>query len=496
MTFRRRVVLYSGLAVAVAVAAISVITYLLVRGELRDRVDEELVHDATETFKFPIIGSGEGAHLQSGGPSTDRGHVGVQTVRDGTATPAVSERPKLFLPSGPLGGKSVYAQLVNSNGQITLPTGPRTDLGSVGAAMKVAAGEREPFYSEIETSGLHLRIYTAQLDKGQAIEIARPLDEVDSNLSQLALILALACVGGIILGGGLGYIVSRAAVAPVEKLRRAAEQVASTRDLSRRIEAGGQDELAALARSFNQMLEALDGSLGAQRQLVADASHELRTPLASIRTNIEVLAHADLISDHEREALLTDVVEQLEELTGLIGDLIDLARDAENEHEAAYVFRLDLLAAELADRTRMRNPSVTVLTELEPSAVRAVEARVERAVSNLLDNAVKWSPPDGEIELRVAPGELSVRDNGPGIAPGDLPHVFDRFYRSPHARGLPGSGLGLAIVRQVAETAGGSVSAENAADGGAVLTLRLPAAQVPEPVAAPTRTSAGIPTRL
>jgi two-component system sensor histidine kinase MprB len=495
MSFRVRVAALSALAAAIAVASVSVITYVLVRGELRDRVDEELVHDATETFKFPIIGSDSGQHLQSGGPSTDRGHVGVQTVRDGTAPPAVSERPKLLLPPGPLGGKSVYAQLVDSNGQITLPRGPRTDLGDVDAAAKVAAGDRAPFYTEMETSGLHLRVYTAQLGKGQAIEIARPLDEVDSNLSQLALILALACVGGIILGGGLGYLVSRAAVAPVEKLRRAAEQVATTRDLSRRIETGGQDELAALARSFNQMLEALDESLGAQRQLVADASHELRTPIASIRTNIEVLAHHDLVDEHEREAMLADVVEQLEELTGLIGDLIDLARDAENEHESATVFRLDHLAAEISDRIRVRNPSVTVVTELRPCSVRAVEARVERAISNLLDNAVKWSPPDGEIEVRVSACELSVRDHGPGISPGDLPHVFDRFYRSPHARGLPGSGLGLAIVRQVAEASGGSVSADNARGGGALLTMRLPTA-VGERVEVPGSTSSAIPTRL
>jgi two-component system sensor histidine kinase MprB len=495
MSFRFRVAALSALAAAVAVAAVSVVTYVLVRGELRDRVDEELVHDATETFKFPIIGSASGSHLQSGGPSTDRGHVGVQTVRDGTAPPAVSEHPKLLLPNGPLGGESVYAQLVYPDGQVTLPTGPHTDLGSVAAATNVAAGDREPFYSELETAGLHLRIYTAQLTKGQAIEIARPLDEVDSNLSQLALILALACVGGILVGGGLGYLVSRAAVAPVEKLRRAAEQVATTRDLSRRIETSGQDELAALARSFNQMLEALDDSLGAQRQLVADASHELRTPIASIRTNIEVLAHQDLIDEHEREAMLTDVVEQLEELTGLIGDLIDLARDAENEHESATAFRLDHLAADVTNRVRVRNPSVTVIAKLEPCSVRAVEARVERAMSNLLDNAVKWSPPDGEIEVRVSACALSVRDHGPGISPADLPHVFDRFYRSPHARGLPGSGLGLAIVRQVAEAAGGSVTAGNAPSGGAVLTMRLPTA-VGEPVEVPGQTSSRIPTRF
>ena len=280
--------------------------------------------------------------------------------------------------------------------------------------------------------------------------------------------------GGIGLAGALGYLVSRAAVAPVERLRRAAEQVATTRDLSRRIEAAGSDELAALARSFNLMLNALESSLDAQRQLVADASHELRTPLASLRTNIEVLSRSDLIGDGERRALLVDVIDQLEELTELVGDLVELARDAEHEQEPAELVRLDLVVADAIERRRLTAGGVEFELDSEPSPVLAVERRLERAVSNLLDNAVKWSPPGGRVEVRVADGELSVRDHGPGIAPEDLPHIFDRFYRSAAARGLPGSGLGLAIVRQVAETQGGSVSVANADGGGAVFMLRLP----------------------
>ena len=260
--------------------------------------------------------------------------------------------------------------------------------------------------------------------------------------------------------------------------------MATTRDLSRRIDAGGTDELAALARSFNLMLSALQSSLDAQRQLVADASHELRTPLASLRTNIEVLSRSEEISITDRRALLVDVIDQLEELTGLVGDLVELARDVEHEQEPAELVRLDLVVADAIERRRTTAGDVSFELDTEPSPVRAVERRLERAVANLLDNAVKWSPPGGVIEVRVADGELSVRDHGVGIADEDLPHIFDRFYRSAAARGLPGSGLGLAIVRHVAETQGGSVSARNADGDGAVFILRLPAVAAAATVAA------------
>ena len=215
------------------------------------------------------------------------------------------------------------------------------------------------------------------------------------------MIFAVVSLGGIALAGVLGWFVSRAAVAPVERLRRAAEQVATTRDLSRRIETTGNDELTALAGSFNQMLNALESSLNAQRQLVADASHELRTPLASLRTNIEVLTHADLIDEEERRALLADVVSQLEELTALVVDLVDLARESEPEHEPPTVIRFDLVVANAIDRARSHAATASFELDASPTSVRAVEGRIERAVSNLLDNAVKWSPPGGRIEVRV-----------------------------------------------------------------------------------------------
>ena len=479
MTFRRRLILLSGVAVAIAVATVSVLTYILVRDELRGRVDDELKADVSETFAGPLNSLSDPPRVAVGRLNTDRGHPALAPAESSAAR-------RLFLPSGPLGGRSIYAQLVDSDGQVIRPRGPRTHIGSIEAAREVAAGERDPFFSEVEVEGAQLRVYTAPIERGQAIQVARTLDEVDQALGDLALILAIVSLGGIAFAGALGYFVSRAAISPVERLRQAAEQVATTRDFSRRIRASGEsDELSGLAESFNQMLVALEGSLDAQRQLVADASHELRTPLASLRTNIDVLKHADLLSADERASLLGDVDNQLEELTMLVGDLVDLARDAEHEHEPPSLLRFDLVAADAVERARARMPTVSVELDLAPSWVCAVERRLERAISNLIDNAVKWSPPGAAVEVRVCDGELSVRDHGPGIGAADLPHVFDRFYRSATARGLPGSGLGLAIVRQVAEQHGGSVSAANAPGGGALLVLRLPPVAAPAPTPVP-----------
>ena len=210
------------------------------------------------------------------------------------------------------------------------------------------------------------------------------------------------------------------------------------------------------------MLGALEESDRAQRQLVADASHELRTPLTSLRTNIEVLASDRQLPPGERERLLSDVVEQLGEMTTLISELIELARGEQHRVEPEDV-RLDLVAAGAVERTRRNRPGVEFRTDLARVA-RSTESpeTLDRALGNLLDNAAKWSPPGGEVEVSVRDGEVTVRDHGPGIDEEDLPYVFDRFYRAPSARGLPGSGLGLAIVRQVAQAHGGTVVAERA----------------------------------
>jgi two-component system sensor histidine kinase MprB len=230
-------------------------------------------------------------------------------------------------------------------------------------------------------------------------------------------------------------------------------------------------------------MRALDDSVHAQRQLVADASHELRTPVTSLRTNIEILQQADDMDAHERRRLLSDVVEQIDELTGLMNDLIELSR-GEERHAAAEDVRLDVLVGEVVERARRHAPAATFATELAPTVVVGVPARLERAVTNLIDNAAKYSPPEEPVEIALHGEELTVRDHGPGISAEDLPHVFDRFYRGAEARGRPGSGLGLAIVRQVAEQHRGSVAAESPPGGGTLMRLTLPGAEPLAPDAA------------
>jgi two-component system, OmpR family, sensor histidine kinase MprB len=322
--------------------------------------------------------------------------------------------------------------------------------------------------------GDHLRVLTAPMGSGRAIQVARSLEEVDGTLHTLLLVLGLVSLGGVAVAAFLGWAISRTAMAPLAELTETTEHVARTSDLHHRIEVNGsRDELARLAGSFNAMLAELDRSVTAQRRLVADASHELRTPLTSLRTNIEVLAAKNGLAPDERNRLLADVVAQLGELGVLVGNLVDLAREEEPDVGAGEL-RLDELVAEAVERARRNAPGRRFTLVSEPCEVQGVADRLERAVGNLLDNAAKWSPADGEIEVSVRDGEISVRDHGPGIDADDLPHVFERFYRAPNARSMPGSGLGLAIVSQVAESHGGSVEAGAAPGGGALVTLSLP----------------------
>jgi len=322
-------------------------------------------------------------------------------------------------------------------------------------------------------------VLTVPVADGVAVQLVRPLDEVDHNLRRLSFVLAVVMIGGIAVAGGLGWVVARAALGPVEQLTDAAEHIALTRDPSERIEVTDTDELGRLGTSFNAMLEALDQSLRQQRQLVADASHELRTPLTSLRTNIEVLARAAGLEPAEREKLLGDVVGQIDELTGLVANLVDLARGDEQEQLRENV-RLDEIVGGAVGAARRNFPGLTFETSFSESTVNAAPQRIERAVANLLDNAGKWSPPGGIIAVSVTGGEVTVRDQGPGIDPEDLPKIFDRFYRAPAARGLPGSGLGLSIVREIARAHGGTVTADQAPDGGTIFRFTIPEVEAPE----------------
>jgi two-component system sensor histidine kinase MprB len=313
-----------------------------------------------------------------------------------------------------------------------------------------------------------------------AVQLARPLNGTDHILANLRLILFLLFLGGIALAAALGRLAARRVLAPLSEVAQTATYIGETDDLSRRITVRADDEVGQLATRFNTMLEhlegsraALDESVRAQRQLVADASHELRTPVTSLRTNIEVLLAGGTISEEDRRRLLTDVVEQSEELSALVSDLIDLARGDEPQGDTEDV-RLDRVVEESLARARRNAPSLRFETHLEPVILEGVAERLERAVNNLLDNAARHSPPRGTVEVGVDSAGVHVRDHGSGIDEEDLPHVFDRFYRGANVRGQQGSGLGLSIVRQVTEQHGGSVSAANAPDGGAVFTMHLP----------------------
>jgi two-component system sensor histidine kinase MprB len=238
------------------------------------------------------------------------------------------------------------------------------------------------------------------------------------------------------------------------------------------MEVVGDDELARLARSYNATLDALESSAAAQRHLVADASHELRTPIASLRANIQTLGEADRLPPEERERMRADIVGELDELTQLVGDVVELARGGKPGPAQDDVW-LDQVVTAVAGREARRAPAGVELDTslLEPTLIRGEPERMARAVTNLVGNAVKWSPPGSRVEIGLADGVLSVRDHGPGFDEADLPHVFERFYRSAAARGTSGSGLGLAIVAQAAEAHGGFAEAANADGGGALLRV-------------------------
>jgi two-component system sensor histidine kinase MprB len=443
-SFRQRLILLSAAAVAAAVVASSGIVFFVVRGELRGEVDDRLRELA--------------------------GRVSVASVIDAFYQ---QEQGVIILPRDPIGAQAGYAQVVQRDGTVVQPRGRQLDVPISPRTLEVAAGTRSAFFNDATIRGTHVRIFTKRVARGVAVQAVRPLEEVDRTLRRIGIALLIISLGGIALAVWLGRLVARTALRPVADLTAAAEHVARTRDLGRRMGTAGSDELSRLGRSFNTMLEALEESQRTQRQLVSDASHELRTPLTSLRTNIEVLADANSLPPEDRRRLLRDVVSQLDELTTLVTDLVDLARGDEPELEIEDV-RLDVLVAEAVERARAHAGDKQFLLEIEPCLVRGVPARLDRAVRNLLDNAAKWSPPGGSIEVRVRDGEVSVRDHGSGIDASDLPFIFDRFYRSESARGLPGSGLGLAIVRQVAESHGGTVTAESPPDGGARLRLTLP----------------------
>jgi two-component system sensor histidine kinase MprB len=501
----------SAAAVAIAVVLASMLTYLLASHQLRGQVDAQLrTRSADLRFIANAVSPGlsrrderyiqqmlahSGRHKLLAGNTKAGSPLGLLLTPPPSGSPG-SRRPgsgsalsgaAIALRGNPFGNLSPhpdevrgYQQLINSSGKVLLNSSPNLTLPVDAAARRLAAKGGKPFFRDAHVSGIHLRILTEALQPGYAAQLAQPLTSVDNLLARLRLILALLDVGGIALAALLGRLVSGAAVAPLRRLTQSIEHVTRTQDLSKRIQPGGEDEIGRLAESFNAMLDALqssmsalDASVHAQRQLVADASHELRTPVTSLRTNIEILKQERDMSVEERQRMLDDVVEQIEELTLLMNDLIELSY-GEQPRGGTEDVRLDIIVEEAVDRARRHSPDTPFHVELDPLVLTGTPARLGRAVNNLIDNAVNYSPTGSPVEIALHDEELTVRDHGVGISSADLPHVFDRFYRGVEARGRPGSGLGLAIVRQVAEQHGGSVSAQPAVGGGTLMRLRLP----------------------
>jgi two-component system sensor histidine kinase MprB len=448
MSIRARLALGTAAAMAVVVLLASALVYVAVRDQLRGQVDDQL-RERAEAVGPALTGR---PPPRAGGP-VDAGRI----------------------PTAPPGRAGGLVQVVRADDAPGDGAPGRPTLPVDEAVLEVAAGAREGFLRDASYDGAGVRVLTAPLGPGHALQVALPLEDVEDTLGRLRWLLALVGVVGIGLAGLLAAAVARAGLAPVRRLDRTAEEVAHTGDLGRRIDVAGNDEVARLARTFNEMLSALEASQESQRRLVMDASHELRTPLTALRTNIEVLADGDGLETEARRRLLGDVTAQIEDLSRLVADVVSLARGAEAAEERDDL-RLDDLVRRCVDRARLHSAGLVFVLDARPTVVAGAAGQLERAVGNLLDNAAKWSPPGGTVEVSVRDGAVTVRDHGPGIDAQDLPHVFDRFYRAPAARRMPGSGLGLAIVRQAAEAHGGDVAAAAAPGGGALLTLRLPVA--------------------
>jgi two-component system sensor histidine kinase MprB len=445
MSFRLRVTLLAAGAVAIAVVGAAVLMFVVLEQQLLAQVDKSL--------------GGAAATAQAQGPrGNDRG--GRPPFGDPGQT--VSGRGDVFAQSIDASGRVIRADYAQPVPALVLPI-----------AKEVAATQQKDGATfETTISGTHYRVLVVPIGGTSALELTYRMTDINAVLDETRTRLIFLALGGVLLAAALGTVVARAALAPVERLTSVVEEVARTRDLSRRVAAGGNDELSRLAASFNEMLGALEVSLRQQRQLVADASHELRTPLTSLRTNLELLARGHPADESERHVVLTDLVTQMERLSTLVADLIDLARDEEAALPVEDL-RLDEVVADALAGVRGRYPSVTFALSSEPTSIQGVRSRISRAVTNLLDNAGKWSPQGGTVEVSVGAGEVSVVDHGPGIPPEDAAHVFDRFWRASSARHLPGSGLGLSIVKDVAEKHGGSVTLESAPGGGARFRLRL-----------------------
>jgi two-component system, OmpR family, sensor histidine kinase MprB len=456
VTLRRRLTLLAAISVAVAIVVAAVASYVAVRTELRDQVDDSLRETVTRFEQRVSAGAPPSLDQLQSLPAPPPGAIAIT--------------------GGPENG--AFIQLIDPSGQTQqLPGGPTIPVSS--ADREIAASGQGESLTDATVNDRHLRVLTVPVADQGAVQIGRSLEGVDDVLANLRVILVIVCLAGVGAAALIARLLALRVLAPVRDLTETADHVAATDDLSRRIEVDREDEIGRLATRFNAMLDAIESSqeslthsLTAQSQLVADASHELRTPIASLRTDVESLIEHPELPEGERARRLDAVSERIEELTALVNDVIELARGDQPAGEAEDV-RLDEVVAESVARLRRLAPERPVEASLEQSVIEGRPDRIARAVNNLLDNANKYSPAGRPIQVVVADGEVIVRDHGPGLAPDELEHAFDRFWRGAGSRETAGSGLGLAIVRQVAEAHGGEASVANANGGGAEFRLRL-----------------------
>jgi two-component system sensor histidine kinase MprB len=471
MSLRARLGLAAGAAVALAVVAVVVAAYAGTRSELLDQIDTQLrnlsqpilmraMHPGSQPF-----GGGSGF---PGGQPFSGSQNGPFRGRFGQGGHDCDIGLGLGIGNGPgqggAPGLQVFVSPTGYSCQKTLPVSAR--------AKALARTQVGQYYSDLTLGGVSFRMLVVGLPGHGALEVALSLKNVNNTLSNELLLLAIIAAAGIALAALLGFLVARTALAPIARFTRQAESIATHPDRveHERLEVEGDDELARLGRTFNSTLDALEASIAAQRNLVADASHELRTPIATIRANLQLMRDEELLSQEDRDALRADMIDELDELTKLVGDVVELARGAKPPAEPGDV-RLDLIAGEVLERARRRAPDHVYEATLEPTLVSGEGARIDRAVTNLLDNAAKYAPSGTVVEVTLKDGTLTVRDHGPGFHDNDLPFVFDRFHRAKDARAKPGSGLGLAIVRQAAEAHGGFVEASTAPGGGALMRI-------------------------
>jgi two-component system sensor histidine kinase MprB len=421
VSFRGRLTLYTAAAIAVTVTAASLAVWVIAKHELFSQLDKTL-----------LVQAAGGDH-------------------------------------GPFGGGNNWTLTIHAdgdrNGNRAIPVTAR--------ALAVASGTRSGYFTSTTIQNHRWRELVAPLGPGGgAVITVQPLEATENALSRIRFWILLIGGMGIAAAAALAAFVATAALRPVRRLTAAAESVAATGDLSERVNVASGDELGRLAARFNGMLAALEESVGRQRHLVADASHELRTPLTAARTNVDLLREGKLPEVEQRRALDEASVE-LDALTTLVSDLVELARGEERKLRVEDV-QLDELVEGVVERARTRAPHATFVTSLTPTKVSVDPVLLERAVSNLLDNAVKYSPQGAPIEVIVREGEVIVADHGPGVADEDMPRIFDRFYRAAASRSKPGAGLGLAIVREAAEAHGGEATVESSPTG-ARFKLTLPA---------------------